>query len=193
MTERVTQIGVTEDDQDRLISRRRYRKMVIIAAASVSAVAVVPLLIMSGITYHQYQEVIRAELTRPMQRFVAAGKMSMESFLSERLSALAMMTRENSFDELREEGKLGSLLANFNEAFGGVIDLGLMDEEGTQVAYAGPGKPLAVSYANDQWFREVSARGVYVSDVFLGYRNFPHTQAPHSERTVNVASTANVP
>jgi two-component system NtrC family sensor kinase len=175
MTERVTQIGRTEDDQDRLISRGRYRKMVMIAAASVSTVAVVPLLIMSAITYHQYQEVIRAELTRPMLRFVAAGKMSMESFLSERLSALAMVSRENSFGELREEGKLGSLLANFNETFGGVIDLGLIDEEGALVAYAGPERLRAVSYASDQWFREVSARGVYVSDVFLGYRNFPHS------------------
>ena len=94
MTERVTKMGGTEDDQDRLISQRRYRKMVVIAAASVSAVAAVPLLVMSAITYHQYQEVIRAELTRPMLRFVAAGKMSMESFLSERLSALAMASRE---------------------------------------------------------------------------------------------------
>jgi signal transduction histidine kinase len=175
MKERVTQIGGKEDDHDHLISRRRYRKMVIIAAASVSAVAVVPLIVMSAITYHQYQEVIRAELTRPMVRFVAAGKTSMESFLSERLSALAMVSRENSFDELREEGKLASVLANFNETFGGVIDLGLMDEEGRLVAYAGPGELQAVSYANDQWFREVSARGVYVSDVFLGYRNFPHS------------------
>jgi len=164
-----------EEDQDQLISRRRYRKMVVIAAASVSAVAVVPLVIMSGITYHQYQEIIRAELTRPMQRFVSAGKLSMESFLSERLSALAMATRENSFEELRQAGKLASLLTNFNETFGGVIDLGVIDEEGTLVAYAGPERLQAVSYANDQWFREVIARGVYVSDVFLGYRNFPHS------------------
>ncbi|MGD8867093.1 MAG: ATP-binding protein [Gemmatimonadales bacterium] len=175
MTERVTKIGGTEDEQDRLISQRRYRKMVVIAAASVSAVAVAPLLVMSAITYHQYQEVIRAELTRPMFRFVAAGKMSMESFLSERLSALAMASRENSFDELRQAGKLTSLLANFNHTFGGVIDLGLIDERGSLVGYAGPDGLQAVSYANDQWFREVSARGVYVSDVFLGYRNFPHS------------------
>jgi len=175
MAEEAKRRSGSEEDQDQLISQRRYRKMVVVAVASVSAVAVVPLLIMSGITYHQYQEVFRAELTRPMLRFVAAGKMSMESFLSERLSALAMVTRENSFDELRQVGRLDSLLANFNQTFGGVIDLGLMDEKGTQVAYAGPGEPHAVSYANDQWFREVSTRGIYVSDVFLGYRNFPHS------------------
>jgi two-component system NtrC family sensor kinase len=163
------------EDQDQLISRGRYRKMLTVAVLSVSAVAVVPLLIMSGLTYHQYQQAFYSELTRPMMRFVAAGKMSMESFISERLSALAMVTRENSFDELCEVGKLSSVLSNFNETFGGVIDLGLMDEDGTQVAYAGPGEPHAVSYANDQWFREVSARGLYVSDVFLGHRNYPHS------------------
>lgn len=66
--------GGLEKDQDQLISRRRYRKMVIVAAASVSAVAVVPLLIMSGITYHQYQEVIRAELTRPCSASLRPGR-----------------------------------------------------------------------------------------------------------------------
>lgn len=167
-------VGIRED-QDPLISRGRYRKMVVVAVLSVSAVAVVPLLIMSGLSYHQYQQAFYTELTRPMMRFVTAGKMSMESFISERLSALAMVTRENSFDELREVGKLSSVLANFNETFGGVIDLNLMDEDGTQVAYAGPGESHAVSYANDQWFREVSARGLYVSDVFLGHRNYPHS------------------
>ncbi|MGD8699924.1 MAG: ATP-binding protein [Gemmatimonadales bacterium] len=175
MAERARREGGLEEDQDQLISRRRYRKMVVIAVASISAVAVGPLIIMSGITYYQYQEIVRAELTRPMQRFVAAGKMSMESFLSERLSALAMATRENSFEDLREAGRLTSLLANFNETFGGVIDLGLIDGEGRLVAYAGPERFQAISYANDQWFREVVARGVYVSDVFLGYRNFPHS------------------
>jgi two-component system NtrC family sensor kinase len=174
MADEVRQRSLVEEDQDQLISRRRYRKMILVAVLSVSAVAVVPLLIMSGITYHQYQEASRTELTRPMLRFAAAGKQSIEAYLSERLSALAMMARERSFRELRDTGRLGSALASLNQTFGGVIDLGLIDEEGTQVAYTGPREPGAVSYANDPWFREVSTRGAYVSDVFLGYRGLPH-------------------
>ncbi len=142
--------------------------------ASVSAVAVVPLLIMSGITYRQYEEAFHAELTRPMLRFAEAGKASVESYLSERLSALAVVTRENSVEELRDVGRLASLLANLNQTFGGVVDLALIDEEGHQFAYVGPQENHGVSYRDQPWFREVTGRGVYVSDVFLGYRNLPH-------------------
>ncbi|KPK65936.1 MAG: hypothetical protein AMS21_03510 [Gemmatimonas sp. SG8_38_2] len=157
-----------------MISRRRYRKMVFVAVASVSAVAVVPLLIMSSITYRQYEQAFQAELTRPMLRFAEAGKASIESYLSERLSALAMVTRENSVAELREPGRLSALLVNLNQTFGGVVDLSLIDEAGDLVAYAGPLQDPAVSYAGDRWFREVTGRGTYVGDVFLGHRNLPH-------------------
>jgi two-component system NtrC family sensor kinase len=174
MAERVSLVDGSAEDQDQLISRRRYRKMVLVAVLSVSAVAVVPLLIMSGITYHQYQEAFRAELTRPMVRFAAAGKQSIESYLSERLSALAVVARETSLKELRDEGRLASMLVNLNQTFGGVIELALIDEDGTQVAYSGPVNPQAVSYADEEWFRAVSARGAFVSDVFFGYRGLPH-------------------
>ena len=69
---------------------------------SVSLVAVVPLLIMTGINTYQYQEAFRAELTRPMVRFAANGQQSLESFLSEQLSALDMVIRERSYEELRD-------------------------------------------------------------------------------------------
>jgi two-component system NtrC family sensor kinase len=174
MAERVSLVGGSEEDQDQLISRRRYRKMVLVAVLSVSSVAVVPLLIMSGITYHQYQEAFRGELTRPMLRFAAAGKQSIESYLSERLSALAMVARETPLKELRDTERLASLLASLNQTFGGVTELALIDEEGTQVAYAGPADSQAVSHADDPWFQEVSARGAYVSEVFLGYRDLPY-------------------
>jgi hypothetical protein len=70
------------EDQEQLISQRRYRKILIAAVLSVSVVAVAPLLIMTGINYHQYQEAFRAEATRPMVRFAANGKLSLESFRS---------------------------------------------------------------------------------------------------------------
>jgi len=174
MVDRIRRVGEAERDQDELISRQRYRKMVLVAVLSVSAVAVVPLLIMSGMTYRQFEEAFRAELTRPMVRFAAAGKQAIESYLSEQVAALAMVARETSFKELRDPGRLSTLLANMNQTFGGVVELNLIDEEGTQVAYAGPGEPQATSYAEDRWFREVSARGTYVSDMFLGHRNQPH-------------------
>lgn len=174
MADEVKQGGGWEGDQDQLISRRRYGRIAVMAVLAVSAVALLPLLIMSGITYHQYQEAFYSDLTRPMLRFAAAGKQSLESFLSERRSALAMTSAEASFAALQDPRRLDSLLTNMNQSFGGVVDLGVIDEDGIQLAYAGPYDLQGADYAEHPWFQEVSARGSHVSDVFLGYRNLPH-------------------
>ena len=162
------------DDQDLLISPGRYRRMLFAAVLSISVVALAPLLIMSVTTYHQYQDALYADLTRPMLSFASAGQESMESFISERLSALATVVQESSFDDLKDSEKLSFVFADMKQNFGGIVDLGVIDEQGIQVAYVGPYTLEGVSYMGEPWFREVSARGSYVSDVFLGYRNLPH-------------------
>jgi signal transduction histidine kinase len=166
--------GDALDAQDLLISPGRYRRMLVVGVVSVSVVALLPLLVMSITTYHQYQDVLRSELTRPMLRFASAGQESMESFISERLSTLAMVVRNSSFDELKNPEKLSAILANMKQSFSGIVDLGVIDDQGIQVAYVGPYTLEGVSYMGEPWFREVNARGSYVSDVFLGYRNLPH-------------------
>jgi two-component system NtrC family sensor kinase len=163
-----------QPEHDELVSQRRYRKILITAVVAVSVVAILPLLVMTGINYYQYQEAFDAELTRPMVRFTANGQHSLESFLSERLSALAMVIRERSFEELRDAETLDRVLVNMKQAFGGFVDLGVIDEQGIQVSYAGPYELEGRSYREHDWFHEVRVRGFHISDVFLGYRNLPH-------------------
>jgi len=174
MTNEVSLGPAPEGDQDLLVSQRRYRKMRIAAVLSVSIVAIVPLLIMTGVNAYQYQQALRTEVTGPLVRFAANGKQSLESFLSERLSALAMVVRERSYEELRDSRQLNRVLVNLRQAFGGFVDLGVIDEQGVQVSYAGPYELEGRSYSDYNWFHEVGVRGLYVSDVFMGYRNIPH-------------------
>jgi len=161
-------------DDESLISEARYRKILLAAVFSVSVVAIVPLLIMTGVNYYQYEQAFREEQTRPMVRFVANGKQSMEAFLSERTAALQYVLREETHDDLRNPQLLARVLANMKSAFGGFLDLGLIEADGTQVSYAGPYELEGRNYEDYPWFQEVIRRGVYVSDVFLGYRDFPH-------------------
>ena len=174
VTDEMTEGIGPEAGYDALVSQRRYRKVLLTVVVCVSVVAILPLLIMTGLNYYQYQEAFHSELTRPMVRFAANGKQSLESFLSERRSALDMVIRERSFDELRDPRKLNRLLVNMKRAFGGFVDLGVIDEEGIQVSYAGPYQLEGKGYREHDWFHEVSTRGVHVSDVFMGYRKLPH-------------------
>ncbi|MGD8319728.1 MAG: ATP-binding protein [Gemmatimonadota bacterium] len=174
-----------EDDLDSLISQGRYRKILVTALLAVSVVAVVPLLIMTGVNYLQYRQAFRAELSRPMVGFVTNGKQSLEAFLTERLAALELVVRECTFAELRDPERLSGLLGNMKQSFGGFVDLGLLDEDGVQVAYAGPFELEGRSYEEYPWYNEATRHGQYVSDVFLGYRNAPHfVVAVQHERAV---------
>ena len=55
------------------------------------------------------------------------------------------------------------------------IDIGIIDQEGNHLAYIGPYPRMKeVNYKNEDWFQSAMSKGIYISDVFLGYRRFPH-------------------
>ncbi len=66
--ERNDQVSVSSHEIGDLDSGTRYRRLMFIMALSISLVALSPLLIMTGINYHQYQEVFHAELIRPIMQ-----------------------------------------------------------------------------------------------------------------------------
>ena len=168
------EVGQQAEAQDQLISQRRYRKIMVAVVLSVSVVAIAPVLIMTGIADHQYQQAFRTEATQEMVRLAANGKQSLESFVSEHLSALNMVVRGRSYDELQDPRRLNRLLTNLKQSFGGFVDVGVIDADGIQVSYAGPYELEGRGYADYEWFDEASVRGNHVSDVFMGYRNVPH-------------------
>jgi signal transduction histidine kinase len=171
-----------ERDQDRLISGGRYRRMAITGILAVSAVALVPLVLVTGMSYRQYREAFEGDYSAPMLRFATAAQQSLGSFLSERLSALGMLMRETTLEQLRSSERLQEALTSIDESFGGIVDLGAIDETGVQVAYAGPFALEGRDYAEHAFFQEARARGVSVSDVFMGYRDLPHiVLAVHKE------------
>jgi two-component system NtrC family sensor kinase len=166
--------GLPEGEVDSLGSGRRYRRILLTAVLSVSFVAIVPLIIATGINYLQYQEAFREEQSRPMVRFAANGKLALEAFLEERTAALRFVSQTRSHQELTDPSTLGKILEDMKSSFGGFSDLGVIEGDGTQLSYAGPYELEGRDYGTAPWFREVIRQGIYVSEVFLGYRDFPH-------------------
>ena len=50
----------------------------------------------------------------------------------------------------------------------------MIDSEGIQQSYYGPYDLDGTDYSSEQWFKEVLAQGIYISKVYLGYRQVPH-------------------
>ena len=95
-------------------------------------------------------------------------------FLQERQAALSYIVLENSFEELRNKARLASVFHNLKKAFGGFIDIGLIDSQGIQQAYVGPYPLGGEIYKGEEWYKEALIRGLYFSEVFLGHRQVPH-------------------
>ena len=80
-----------------------------------------------------------------------------------------------SLNDLCDKKNLNHILFTLKKEFIGFVDLGLIDgSDGKQICYVGPYSLLGKNYATQDWFQEVTLKGTYISDVFMGYRKFPH-------------------
>ena len=151
----------------------RLRRRVVLATAAVS---IVPLVIMTFLYYDQYERSLRADVIAAVTRQVTNNKRALEFFLAERRSALGFVVRDRTFSELCDPETLPRIMKNLNASFalGSFADLGLIDGSGRQLCYTGVYDLKGRDYHEQDWFHRVSRRGVFVSDVFLGYRNSPH-------------------
>jgi two-component system NtrC family sensor kinase len=153
-------------DRYRLLRRNMIVLMIV--------VTILPLLLMGAINYHQYQTALREEIVNPLRGLVNKTKHSFELFLAERLSAVSFIASAYSFEQLANENTLNRVFRVMKQEFKGFVDLGLIDEKGIQVSYVGPYSLKGKDYEEQSWFHEVLIRGTYNSDVFMGYRKFPH-------------------
>ena len=153
---------------------RGYRRLWVYSVTLTALVALVPLILMTAINHQQFSRALRAEIVAPISRLTSNARRSIEGFINEHMAALTFIVTEKSYAELADRSKLAVTLANMKSSFGGFVDLGVLDAQGLQQYYMGPYQMQGKSYSGQDWFHEVSVKGSYVSEVFLGYRNFPH-------------------
>jgi signal transduction histidine kinase len=151
-----------------------YRRMWLIVVVSIAGVSILPLLIMTFMNLNLYEKGMRAEVTYPLVRLVSNTRRSLTYFLEERTSALTFIVRNNDFSELKNQDRLARIFLDLKETFGGFVDLGIIDSNGTQKSYVGPYELKGRNYKEQDWFKEVIVRGIYISDVFKGFRHIPH-------------------
>jgi signal transduction histidine kinase len=150
--------------------RRLYQNLVVIPLLA----ALIPLAIMAAINYRQDASAYRAENRYIISRLLSNTKRSLQFAIEERRAVLSLIARTSPREELSSETRLMAILRDLRESFGDFVDLGLVESNGRQAYYSGPYELTGADYSEQSWFHEVSLRGSYVSDVFMGYRNLPH-------------------
>ena len=136
--------------------------------------AIIPLLLVTWIDYNVTQKAVESESLARTSRTVSNAKRTIAAFLAQRKAALYFIVNDNAYDALLDPNRLGTILKNLRLALGGVTDIGVIDGNGQQIAYSGPYPLEGKNYNDQQWFLEAVNRGVFISEVFMGYRNAPH-------------------
>ena len=137
-------------------------------------VTLLPLVLITTLDYQVTRQSIESEHLLRTLRVGSNAKRTISFFLSERVSALSFIVRDKSYEELNDPDELAALLQNLRESFGGFVDLGVINNDGVQTAYAGPYALQGKDYSDQEWCREVRVKGFFISDVFLGFRKVPH-------------------
>ena len=152
----------------------KYTKLRIILVATIIFFSLAPMLIVGiGIPF-QFSDLYYKKTLREVGNVAKAKGKTIDVFMEERIALLKTIADTTSYDQLTQEGYLSTVLGAVKKNSQSYVDLGIIDMEGNHKAYAGPYQLGDANYKDEAWFKETIRRNVFVSDVFLGFRNFPH-------------------
>ena len=142
--------------------------------ANMILVPFIPFLLALGIGNHSFSRSIENNTIASMKRIAGDHRQMIESFLLERKNDLELIINTNDFAELVRPEMLSSVFSQLQRTSSAFADLGIFDDSGIHVAYHGPYNLTGKVYRDAPWFQQTMENGIYISDVFMGYRSIPH-------------------
>ncbi|MBP8645039.1 MAG: two-component sensor histidine kinase [Syntrophobacteraceae bacterium] len=156
------------------MEEKGYRRLQWKIIATTLGFALVPLFALGASIYYQFSVSYTAKIMESLRTLAENRCSAIDLFLDERVSQLNTLAYTHHFDQLKDEAYLDRVFTLVQARSKSFVDFGVIDWEGNQVAYVGPYQIKGLNYKNEEWFDAVMLRGVYISDVFMGFRKFPH-------------------
>jgi len=156
------------------MERKDYRKLYWKIIATTLSFSLVPLFTLGATIYYQFRVSYTAKIMESLRTLTDNRRNAIDLFFDERVSQLYTLAYTHSFDQLGDAKYLDQVFTLMQTRSKSFVDIGIIDQDGNHVAYVGPYNLEGVNYKNESWFHEVMLRGVYISDVFMGFRKFPH-------------------
>ena len=156
-------------------NRHYYRSLMRNMVLIMILVSFSPLILLSGIIGYHFETSYHEKTLAHLKELVLKHQQNINIFLNEKLSYIRVMASSFTLEQLSDDKFLERKLAVLRNAYGGVfVDLGVVNEQGVQIAYAGGFKLERANYSEADWFKKAITRPYYISDVFLGLRRQPH-------------------
>ncbi|MGB9616229.1 MAG: sensor histidine kinase [Desulfomonilaceae bacterium] len=136
----------------------------------------IPLVLVGSCLYYTFQSVHSDAMGDALVKLSQNLKRGLDIFFQDQSAQLVTIARTHTLTALNDERYLGSIFDLIRSRSSSLVDIGVINERGAHVAYVGPHyeELKAVNYANEDWFFAVMENGIFISDVFLGFRKIPH-------------------
>lgn len=157
-------------DRDYPYFRRLWNSVVV----ALLAAAFIPLVVLGGGMYFYTVSVIEERTLDNLRMELSHHSQAVDEFLAERTLDLMLLASNLDLAYLRAPGNLERAFSSLQGEVPCFTDLGVIDDQGRHLAYVGPYDLLSKNYKESPWFKAMGDRQVYISDVFLGFRNEPH-------------------
>jgi two-component system NtrC family sensor kinase len=152
----------------------RYEQLFRRMALTGLAVALIPLYLLGAAIYIYFASTQEQNQRVQLHNLAVNRSNAVQLFLAERTAMLEALAHAAALDTLTRPGELANVLEILNRRQHSFVDLGIVDSTGQHLAYEGPYPLEDRNYGGEPWFEVTMVRGVYVSDVFLGFRRVPH-------------------
>lgn len=152
-----------------------YRSLTRNIVTGILLVSFIPIFLVSSTIYYQFRKSYHEKVYAHLSELVHKHQQHIDDFLQEKLSEIRYVSESYGYTELSDEAALQKNLALLQKELGPVfVDMGVIDAQGKQIAYAGPFKLGKALYSDTDWFQQAIQHGYVISDVFLGLRGLPH-------------------
>ncbi len=177
-------------------NKPRYYKMLNYKLfLTVFIVSILPLTIIYIMSSLYYTRAIRSKIESVLVNIAENRTDAIELFLKEKTEQLSVIGNLYTYEYLRNRGNLERLFQSLQKEGRDYVDISIVGQDGRAVSYVGPYNLSGMDYRNEKWFKEAMVRGSYKSDVFLGFRRFPHfiiaVKKPFDGKTFIIRSTIN--
>ena len=178
--------SATERPGAAIASLRHYRELLWHTLVRQTLLYFLPLLLLAVFFHVQYRSMIRESHRAHLTVIAEQQATTLDLFLRERLVNLANLIDDPQFESHEmSEVYLQQVLSRLRQTSPAFVDVGVVDDEGELVAYAGPVDFRSpVHYGKEPWFQRVrEGEQTLVTDIYLGFRSEPHfTLAVKRER-----------
>lgn len=152
-----------------------YRSLTRGIVIIIVAVSVVPLVLISGTIRYFFQVSYQEKVLDHLKVLIKKHRQNIDTFVNDKACDIRVLAESYTYDQLSDEVFLRERLRILQDVYGrSFVDLGVVDERGIQVAYAGPFKLKEADYSQAPWFLKAMQGDTYISDVFPGLRGLPH-------------------